>query len=930
MYVSVFLPQAGRGVCATSFVFLPHLSARSVAMAASSSGEKGGGSNRKRRQGKGSQERKAQKREERYEAQHLEPEPVFDLAGKYPATLSPLKLNDCKFAVGFAQGVEREHAALRKEQQRYGRLDDEADALPELTSSYGFFNKSTILVETMCPQREGTPHISTLFGVPGCGKTVHLENLLASVFSGEHHIIAGKTPSVYVGSISNVQCKNVFKIILDLHQRDDSVPMPTWICSKEFMGKAEVSRDEFTLEHARTAIEYPRPGSVFVATHRLAAKKFSNFHFHVVVLDETGGVELYLGALLNGMARRMAVLMGDVLQGSKPCLTVADRHCNISVAESFKSHSYRCPAEIMDVVQPAYAAACGFDLVLTGEVRENAWSVSTTYNEDLVESLKGTYGSNMLTLGFTLEAIKPFAHALTVDAAQGLEVALTVLIIELKQSPQSHQYDVKRVVPALTRHKYGLILMWKQNSKSSIPWAKLEEQNPYKSNGILTMYNFMCSFSYERPANIVNWYQLEDVRSDLCGSQPLGALVLYEGYQSLANEIYEKEQPLLELADVDAGDMLALMDGDGNDKAALLDVETEEPTNDTEPFVQESVRRKHLHEPRFTTPAKLLADFAGTAISYIVVETRGKVHVGTPSDKLLKKYVFQDCQHGEKGDDCGNYVYGVVYELLCEFMKDQDVAIPLGASQAKSSPAGNIIESYKMLAEQVKNHDGVWNANELLCIHAYSAHLRGMVPSNTAQHETPVYACFETCYGFTCVCFWVPNLTNAQRLASALLEAFDKVHASVLQEHFMDDDTSDGKSDGTLSQRAPPAAGRRDQQETMFSVRSEWMWRYGSLCAHIDWYMQKFDMDLRPVTRNAWVEFENEWGGLRCSRRERTIFVQARRDDWTRGDVFIDVARSGVDAQCDRYSCQDETGIAFIVQAYLLTQRATIDVLRVL
>ena len=186
-------------------------------------------------------------------------------------------------------------------------------------------------------------------------------NLLVAVFSGEHPLLAGKTPSVYVGSISNVQCKNVFKIILNLHKRDDSVPIPTWICSKEFMGKAEVNNDEFTLEHARTAIEYPRPGSVFVATHRLAAKKFSNFHFHVVVLDETGGVELYLGALLNGMARRMAVLMGDVLQGSKPCLTVADRHCNISVAESFKSHSYRCPAEIMDVVQPAYAAACGFD-----------------------------------------------------------------------------------------------------------------------------------------------------------------------------------------------------------------------------------------------------------------------------------------------------------------------------------------------------------------------------------------------------------------------------------------------------------------------------------------------------------------------------------------------------------------------------------------
>ena len=65
-----------------------------------------------------------------------------------------------------------------------------------------------------------------------------------------------------------------------------------------------------------------------------------------------------------------------------------------------------------------------------------------------------------------------------------------------------------------------------------------------------------------------------------------------------------------------------------------------------------------------------------------------------------------------------------------------------------------------------------------------------------------------------------------------------------------------------------------------------------------------------------------------CSRREMTIYVQERRDDWTRGDVFIDVAKMGVDAQCHRYSCLEETGIVFIVQAYLLTQRATIHVLR--
>ena len=70
-------------------------------MASSSSWEKGGGA-KKRRQGKGHLERKSQKREADYEAQHLEPEKMYDLAGKYPAVLSPLNLMDCRFAVRFA------------------------------------------------------------------------------------------------------------------------------------------------------------------------------------------------------------------------------------------------------------------------------------------------------------------------------------------------------------------------------------------------------------------------------------------------------------------------------------------------------------------------------------------------------------------------------------------------------------------------------------------------------------------------------------------------------------------------------------------------------------------------------------------------------------------------------------------------------------
>ena len=252
-------------------------------------------------------------------------------------------------------------------------------------------------------------------------------------------------------------------------------------------------------------------------------------------------------------------------------------------------------------------------------------------------------------------------------------------------------------------------------------------------------------------------------------------------------------------------------DADGNDNDVEDDVETSGPCDGLLKLVLESRRTSLLFESKFILPARLLAEFLNSIISYIVVETRGCTHVGTPEGKSLIKYVFQYCQHGEEVGRLRNYVNGVVFEIWCDFMRDRDVIMPLGASKGKSSPAGNIIESYKMLAEQVKKYDGTWNENETSCINAYTIHLRSMVPESTIVSEEAVYVDDMTpSHGFTSVCFWVVNMVEAKRVACCLLDAFAAVHSSVLEEHFTSDGMSDVASDGTASQCAFSAAGRSE------------------------------------------------------------------------------------------------------------------------
>ena len=123
-----------------------------------------------------------------------------------------------------------------------------------------------------------------------------------------------------------------------------------------------------------------------MCTHDYATERYSGSYFDVVVLDEIGALDLYKGSTLVGLARYMAKLMGDPLQGSRPCTTLADKH--VQNVSNFKTHSYRCPQKVMEIVQPAYQAKFGDkSLTLTGVDDRLHWCVQTDYNASALRTL---------------------------------------------------------------------------------------------------------------------------------------------------------------------------------------------------------------------------------------------------------------------------------------------------------------------------------------------------------------------------------------------------------------------------------------------------------------------------------------------------------------------------------------------------------------
>ena len=115
--------------------------------------------------------------------------------------------------------------------------------------------------EALRPGKEGTPHLSVLLGVPGCGKSTLLREILRDTYSGLFEITTGKNPSVLITSTTNFQCKNLYKLVLALHQKTDSnVPKPVWVVSQNYMEMADATGDEFVKKPATVHAHWPRKG----------------------------------------------------------------------------------------------------------------------------------------------------------------------------------------------------------------------------------------------------------------------------------------------------------------------------------------------------------------------------------------------------------------------------------------------------------------------------------------------------------------------------------------------------------------------------------------------------------------------------------------------------------------------------------------------
>ena len=116
------------------------------------------------------------------------------------------------------------------------------------------------------------------------------------------------------------------------------------------------------------------------------------------------------GACMMGLARRLVILFGDPVQGSRPTRTLADGHTGTVVsAGRFRCRSFRCPDQIMKLVEPAYRAKLGNGgLRLTGVHARTRPSlcVNTDFDAGVIRQFHQKYKDHMMAIGFTKEAIE--------------------------------------------------------------------------------------------------------------------------------------------------------------------------------------------------------------------------------------------------------------------------------------------------------------------------------------------------------------------------------------------------------------------------------------------------------------------------------------------------------------------------------------------
>ena len=333
---------------------------------------------------------------------------------------------DCNFAANFACGVSHELYKVKAAQDKFEGSTRKGHM--ENKSVFGFFGKSSLLVEGIVPASHGKPHLLTMMGVPGCGKTTHVKEFLADVFSSQEAKY-GRNPSVLLTSATNLQCKALFFAAEEYSQESGLIPPPVWCASTEWLKRMQDTASSSFCRNLAQASDkpvWPSKGSITVCTHDYVAAAFSSAFLSLIIIDEIGSLDKYRGSCVLSLPRRVGLLMGDPVQGRRPCKSLADTH--VKHVSTFKSHSFRCPDVVMKVVEPAYAAEFGNPVELSGEVGRLHWCVNTNFDCDTIQRLVKGYGDNVLVLGFTHEAINDITAARTVDVAIGLVVVVVVIV----------------------------------------------------------------------------------------------------------------------------------------------------------------------------------------------------------------------------------------------------------------------------------------------------------------------------------------------------------------------------------------------------------------------------------------------------------------------------------------------------------------------
>ena len=451
-FVELSVPS-GCGACITSSV-LPYF------LFLSSMG--------KRKKGKGAEARKRRAKEQAYESRRQQ---TFDEPSYPIRILTPSNMEDSALALSFARGVQNEIRKMTEYQERFKQTLTEQPSMSLdrswKNSVYGFFGKATLQVEGFCPAHSGTAHLLTQMGVPGCGKTTFVKEFLQKAFSSAHSPLHEDRPSILLTSTTNKQCQELFRLVKDLSERDASIPSPSWYASQQWLNRMQESGSQDLWQHAKVKSGKPTRNSIIICCHDFVVMFFSACYFSVVIIDEVGALELFKGCCILGLCRRLALLLGDPLQGSRPCPTLADRHSSRS--HEFYKKSYRCPDFVMKIVAPAYRKVLKDpSLELSGIIDNERKCILTSFSKPVIDKLSSVYGKNLLVMGFTRKAIEDLAEACTVDSAIGLEATVVVLIFERKSKGTSFQYDVRRLVSALTRCTHGLVLMFKDDSYSTV------------------------------------------------------------------------------------------------------------------------------------------------------------------------------------------------------------------------------------------------------------------------------------------------------------------------------------------------------------------------------------------------------------------------------------------------------------------------------